>query len=203
MKKSHLIAIYLIIIALTVGIIISREQWLRSKAKKDSSPLINSFQDCVTAGYPIQESYPRKCAVPNGPTFTEQISSTITPGTPTNTSHNDLIVVTEPEYNEYTTPNISSPVTVKGKARGNWYFEASFPVIIEDSNGNVLAQAPAQAQGDWMTNEFVPFEVSLTFPKPTTTSGKIILKKDNPSGLPEHNDQIEIPVLFFAAGVGK
>jgi hypothetical protein len=32
---------------------------------------INSFEDCVNAGNPVMESYPPKCAVPGGPTFTE------------------------------------------------------------------------------------------------------------------------------------
>lgn len=32
---------------------------------------INSFEDCVEAGHPIMESYPPRCAVPGGPTFTE------------------------------------------------------------------------------------------------------------------------------------
>lgn len=42
---------------------------------------INSYEECVAAGYPIQESYPEKCAVPGGKTFTRQISSTpIQPG---------------------------------------------------------------------------------------------------------------------------
>lgn len=48
---------------------------------------------------------------------------------------------------------ISSPLTVTGTARGTWYFEASFPVRLLDDLGNELAVAPAQAQGDWMTNE--------------------------------------------------
>ena len=34
---------------------------------------ISSFEDCVLAGYPVMESYPRRCRVPNGPTFTEAI----------------------------------------------------------------------------------------------------------------------------------
>src|SRR3989338_9204044 len=50
---------------------------------------------------------------------------------------------------------IASPVNVSGKARGNWYFEASFPVEVLDSRGAVIAQAPAQAQGEWMTTEYV------------------------------------------------
>jgi hypothetical protein len=33
---------------------------------------IKSFEDCVKAGYPVMESYPRQCAVPGGKTFTSE-----------------------------------------------------------------------------------------------------------------------------------
>ena len=35
---------------------------------------IDSFEKCAAAGYPVMESYPRQCAVPGGPTFTEIIT---------------------------------------------------------------------------------------------------------------------------------
>lgn len=92
---------------------------------------------------------------------------------------------------------IASPLLIKGEARGNWYFEASFPVYLFDGNGTELAVAPAQAQGDWMTTNFVPFEVTLNFITPATPTGTLVLKKDNPSGLPEHDASISIPVKFY------
>ncbi len=92
---------------------------------------------------------------------------------------------------------VSSPLTVMGSARGNWYFEASFPVILQDASGAVIAQKPAQAQGEWMTTDFVPFTVTLTFPtQPAGSHGTLILKKDNPSGLPQNDDSRQIPVSF-------
>lgn len=106
--------------------------------------------------------------------------------------HADLIQVSSPKSNAV----VKSPLVVKGEARGNWYFEASFPVRLLDADGQELAIAPAQAQGEWMTTDFVPFEVTLNFSKPATTTGTLILQKDNPSGLPEHDDSISIPVKF-------
>lgn len=94
---------------------------------------------------------------------------------------------------------ISSPLKVTGKARGTWYFEASFPVQLTDASGKVIATVPAQAKGDWMTTEFVPFEATLTFSSlgvADGSKGTLILRKDNPSGLPEHDDSREIPVVF-------
>jgi len=90
---------------------------------------------------------------------------------------------------------VTSPLEIRGRARGMWFFEASFPVILEDESGKVLAQIPAQAEGDWMTEDFVPFRAVLEF-QTEAKIGKLILKKDNPSGLPEHDDQVEIPVRF-------
>lgn len=102
-----------------------------------------------------------------------------------------MIRVDEPQPNAV----VTSPLTVTGEARGLWYFEASFPVKLLDASGDQLAIAPAQAQGEWMTTEFVPFTVTLTFVTDDET-GTLVLEKDNPSGLPEHAAEIRIPVRF-------
>jgi len=91
---------------------------------------------------------------------------------------------------------VSSPLTVTGKARGYWYFEASFPAELLDANGAQLAIQPAQAQSDWMTTDFVPFSVTLTYPTPSTATGTLMLRKDNPSGEPANDDWLAIPVTF-------
>ncbi|MBN1779420.1 MAG: GerMN domain-containing protein [Candidatus Buchananbacteria bacterium] len=93
---------------------------------------------------------------------------------------------------------ISSPLVITGQARGSWFFEADFPVELVDQAGNVVATGIAQAQSDWMTQDFVPFQVELIFKNAPTGVGKLILKKDNPSGLPENDNQLEIPVTFAA-----
>jgi hypothetical protein len=36
-----------------------------------TAPVPRNFEECERAGYPVMESYPRRCAVPGGPTFTE------------------------------------------------------------------------------------------------------------------------------------
>jgi|GEM_PF-1441708 len=35
--------------------------------------MVNNFDDCVKAGYPVMESYPRQCKTPDGRIFTEEI----------------------------------------------------------------------------------------------------------------------------------
>lgn len=95
---------------------------------------------------------------------------------------------------------ISSPINISGQARGYWFFEASFPVEIHDAEGKILGQGIAQANppagGDWMTEDFVPFSLSLEFLEPETENGFIIFKKDNPSGLPDKDDFLSWPVFF-------
>jgi hypothetical protein len=112
---------------------------------------------------------------------------------PLSQQYKDLVVLTSPLAGA----SITSPVTITGRARGTWFFEASFPVNIVDWDGLIIGQGIAQAQGDWMTSEYVPFTATITFTKPTVkNNGWMILKKDNPSGLPEHDDAFEVPVLF-------
>ncbi len=103
------------------------------------------------------------------------------------------VVLDEPDSGA----SITSPLTVRGRAKGTWFFEASFPVVLTDAAGVVIAQVPAQAQSDWMTPEFVPFEATLAFSsQPSGSRGFVVLKKDNPSGLPENDDSRTIPVVF-------
>ena len=108
--------------------------------------------------------------------------------------YKDLIRIDSPIQNQKI--SASGPVKVSGIARGNWYFEASFPVQVLDSDGTVLGSGPVQAQGDWMTTDFVPFTGEIDFTKPKGKTGSIIFKKDNPSGLPANDDSVSISINF-------
>lgn len=113
----------------------------------------------------------------------------------TTPEYTDMISVTTPQPNDI----IESPLTISGEARGWWYFEATFPVELKTESGEVLASWYAEAQSDWMSESFVPFEaeVSFTFPEgESPTRGVLILHRSNASGLPEHDASIEIPVRF-------
>lgn len=124
---------------------------------------------------------------------TTNTQATTTPQTSTNPTFEDMLVV-ESLQNGGT---IASPLTITGRARGGWYFEASFPIEIQNASGTNIAEGPAQAQGEWMTEDYVPFKATLTFPaQPKGSVGKVILHNDNPSGLPENDRSLEIPVVF-------
>ncbi len=90
---------------------------------------------------------------------------------------------------------VSSPLEIKGRAPGSWFFEASLPVKLVDTAGNVIVQHYAQAQTDWMTSDYVPFISTLTF-STEASNGFLIIAKDNPSGLSEYDEEIKIPVIF-------
>jgi hypothetical protein len=108
-------------------------------------------------------------------------------------NYKDLVILNSPLKEE----RISSPLIIRGKARGTWFFEASFPVILTDWDGLIIAEGFATAKENWMTEDFVEFEGYLNFEKPSYGKrGSLILKKDNPSGLPEHDDALEITIFF-------
>ena len=154
---------------------------------RGESPVRN-FAECAAGGFSVMESYPRQCKGPDGQTFREDIGNELL--------KDDLIRVATPRPNT----TVASPLTVRGMARGNWFFEARFPVKLLNNLGKDIARGIAQANPpageDWMTTEFIPFEATLTFIAPISGSGTLVLEKDNPSGLPEHADELRIPVTF-------
>jgi len=165
--KTFITVVVLAIVAVALAIIVD---------KKEPDKKISNFDECVAAGYAVLESFPEQCKTPSGQTFVKE--------------YPDVLV-------ESFDPNniVRSPLTIKGKARGNWFFEASFPVQMKDSGGKLIGQTIATAEGDWMTVDYVPFTATLTFSAPASTSAQIILIRDNPSGLPEHDKQIAVPVV--------
>jgi hypothetical protein len=149
---------------------------------------IKSFEDCAATGYPIAETHPRQCLLPDGRTYAEEIQQQPS----YNNATRDMIYVSNP----YPGAVVGKTFKVTGAARGNWYFEASFPVEVLDKNGKVLAQKPAQAQGDWMTEDFVPFSADITVPDSYIGPARIILRKDNPSGDPSRDAALTIPITI-------
>lgn len=141
---------------------------------------VADFRSCQEAGYTVTTSFPATCHTPDGRRFVQDVNE------------NPEVVVESPKPNDL----VTSPLTVKGKARGFWYFEANLPVTLKDQNGNVLAQKGFQAKGEWMTEDYVEFEDTLTFTTPTTEFGTLVISKDNASGLPEFDKDFSVPVRF-------
>ncbi len=142
-----------------------------------------NFIECSDNGFLILKSNPRQCQDGDGNIFTEI-------GTTTEAK----IILDNPKPEQ----NVSSPLVVSGQARGSWFFEGSFPVTLTNWDGLIIAETSARAEGDWMSEDFVPFTATLNFKNDSAVSnrGSLILKKDNPSGLPENDDYHEITVFF-------
>ncbi len=150
--------------------------------------IVMSFDDCLKAGYPVMESYSRQCKTPGGRTYTEELP----PTKPTYTNATSGVISAEIPAPDSVT---GKEFEVRGTASG-WYFEGSFPIEILDANGKVLVAVPAQAQSDWITSAPVRFIAKIKVP--TTYIGKaiILLKKDNPSGLPENDASMSFPITI-------
>lgn len=58
----------LIVLVIVAGLLLS----LSNIAKQRQILSIGSFEECALAGYPIMESYPERCATPDGRTFTNE-----------------------------------------------------------------------------------------------------------------------------------
>ena len=105
-------------------------------------------------------------------------------------SSSDLIQVESP------TPDsiVGKEFKIIGKARGYWFFEASFPIELQTLDGNILGGGIATAEGEWMTEDFVNFSAEIQTPSAFTGPAILILKKDNPSGLLENDASISFVV---------
>ncbi len=103
----------------------------------------------------------------------------------------DLVIVELPFPGAVTGKEFS----VIGKARGTWFFEASFPIELIDADGTQIAQGIAQAQGEWMTEDFVPFRADIKVPDTFIGPATLTLRKDNPSGLSEHDASLSFLIV--------
>jgi hypothetical protein len=95
----------------------------------------------------------------------------------------------------------ASPVVIKGRAKGNWFFEASAPVDIVNWDGLIIGEGYVTVdQGyDWMTTDMVPFTGTVSYDAAQLGAykyGWIIMKKDNPSGEPQFDDSLEFKIFF-------
>lgn len=177
--------VYIIVTVLCIlALIIFSFTTLKKTANTNGSKIVHSFEECETNAYELLESYPRQCRAPDGKTFIEEVGNEI--------EKLEEIQIIKPRPNQ----KIQSPLIIKGQARGSWYFEGVFPITLEDENGNLMSQVSAQSEGEWTTEHFVPFTAVLEFTLPQTRKGKLILRADNPSGLPEKNDELWLPVQF-------
>lgn len=143
------------------------------------------------------------------PAYAPSITATSTPpaitDTGTSTSEN---VSTSTAPSDATLPGsvtVSSPAagatvgqtfSVTGIAPNNWYFEAVLPIQVVDAGGTVIASTPGQAQSDWMVEGPVAFAATITLSSAYSGPANLIIKRDNPSGLPQNDAEIIVPIVI-------
>ncbi|OGI76259.1 hypothetical protein A3C67_03125 [Candidatus Nomurabacteria bacterium RIFCSPHIGHO2_02_FULL_42_19] len=70
MNKSLILSVVIIII-LAGGVFYV----LSTRTPAPDESAISSFEECVAAGYPVMESYPRQCRTPEGVLFVENVEN--------------------------------------------------------------------------------------------------------------------------------
>ncbi|MGE5298268.1 MAG: Gmad2 immunoglobulin-like domain-containing protein [Acidobacteriaceae bacterium] len=143
-----------------------------SSTQQPSNTAVTDFATCAAAGNQVYQGTPEICQAADGTLYINENSLGNT------TTQQADVVVDSPKEGDL----VKSPLTITGKAKGNWFFEAVMPVTLKDQNGKVLAKTQLRAQGDWMTSDYVNFTGELKFAQPSTDYGVIIIEPDNPSG---------------------
>lgn len=91
---------------------------------------------------------------------------------------------------------VHGTVSYTGVIKGGYFFEGNILVNVLGANKNVLKRGNAMATGEWMTAGPVNFGGSVDFSGLQKGPAYIEIHNDNPSGLPEHDKSVLIPVVI-------
>ena len=190
-----------LILVLAGGAVAAGWLWYQAGQDDDEAAQIASFDECVEAGYEIEDNDIRECRTPDGEVFSEDLTE----------ADAAEEVETDPQRREFESEggvkiyldspqhldSVTSPVTLAGEVPGSWSFEGDFPIELRNENDETILTVPGTLQGDWMTEDHVPFEVEIEFSGVEQGSeGALVLIKDNPADKPELDDELEVPIQF-------
>ncbi len=146
----------------------------------------DSFEECMTAGYPIMESYPRRCAVPGGETFTENVSSAGSQSSD-DTQASVNIIVTSPLEGQL----VGKSFKITGEAR---VFENTVRYRVSGENDAVLIDTYTTANS-LDIGQFGPFEITVDASAVSGKEGVIEVFQDSAQDGSEI-DKVTIHVRF-------
>ncbi len=90
-----------------------------------------------------------------------------------------------------------TPLIVKGRAIGAWFFEGEIGLRLVDPDGTVIARGFATAEGEWMKPGFVPFAGRITFQRPAASDRTtLIVSRNNPSDDRSLDEELEVPLVL-------
>ena len=144
---STLICAVLLLVALTAC-----SFGLSCFSKNEPNVSVSNFEECVKAGYPVMESYPRQCRA-GDQSFTEIIKPEAN------------IRVSEPAVNQ----DVGPTFTLKGEAR---VFENQLNYKVYEDGGSVLKEGMLQANSPDV-GQFGPFETQISIGNPKTNRGRL------------------------------
>ena len=116
---------------------------------------INDFMQCVQAGFPVMESFPRQCRA-GWKSFTESVPEEVEEGN---------IRVTSPRSGDIA----SFPLTLKGEAR---VFEGTVRYRLRDADETILVDGFTTAEVS-ETGDFSAFSADITYPQPSGRQGTL------------------------------
>ena len=145
----------------------------------------------AVVGFMLATGGPRDTLVSPSPATTTPASDTPAKEPSGLPALSSRVMVTSPGRGAH----VEHSFTVAGLAPGPWFFEAQFPVMVRAADGAVVGRAIATAQGEWMTEKQVTFTATMQIDATFHGEATLVLLKDNPSGLPEHDDAVEIPIV--------
>jgi len=152
--------------------------WASWREAEKSTNLVTNFEECVF-NYGIALINPETCLTPKGEFFIKY-----------SLDDHRVKINLDKEW-----PVKEGRLLVSGKITGQWFFEASFVIKLWDKSGREISRGLAEAKEDWMTSELIPFEATLEILSSWQGEEAIlVLVKDNPSGLPEHEDALALPI---------
>jgi len=105
-----------------------------------------------------------------------------------------IIEITAPKENAL----VTSPLRVSGTARGYWFFEATAPVDVYNEGATIIGQGYITATESWMTEDFVPFEGTITYETELIKTGEpitLVFNRANPSGIPDNAESVSVSVV--------
>jgi hypothetical protein len=168
-------------------------------AKEIRMQSISNFEECVNAGYPTLDTYPRQCMTSDGRTFVEDIADPDYldyPEVSTIPSDDDVSLYYPVEGN-----TISSPLNIDGETVGSWYWEGTFRIELRSKTGDVISSTFATSEGEWMQQGYVPFTATMIFETDEKVADLVFIK-ENPSGMPENEDEYSIAVNIHTGSDG-
>ncbi len=143
-------------------------------------PEPTDFAECARL-YPVNRSLPRTCTTRTGTLFTEDLGNQL--------EVRAYVSVSTPRPND----TISSPIHIKGEARGDWYSDdVLIPVEIRSANGEVIGHGTVETKQFTGSLKMQAFEGTVSFETPRFGhSGTVVLYNKNNT-----RDRLVIPVGF-------